>query len=248
MKAIYILWLRQVKRYYRSPERIIGLLGQPVLFLIAFSYGFGPIYKAAGQGNYIQFLVPGIIGMSVLVTAVISGIEVLWDKQFGFLKETLVSPVPRINIMIGRTLGGATAATIQGIIVFIISLFIGFKPYTLSLLPVALLFIILLSIFFTAFGTAIASLMQDMQGFQLIINFLMMPIFFLSGALFPINNIPGDIKIVTVFNPLSYGIDGIRDTLTKITSFGVINDFYILFFMTVFILIIGAFIFSKIQI
>lgn len=113
MSTIYILWLRQVKKYFRSKSRIIGSLGQPTLFLIVFGFGFGSIYQKAGEGNYIQFLAPGIILMSVLFTAVFSGIDLIWDRQFGILKETLVAPVSRLQIMLGRTVGGATVATIR---------------------------------------------------------------------------------------------------------------------------------------
>src|SRR5579884_1875523 len=120
MSAIYILWLRQVKRYSRSKPRIIASLGQPLLFLIALGFGFGPIFQKAGQGDYIQFLAPGVIGMTILFTAIFSGIELIWDRQFGFMKEVLVAPVPRLTIMFGRTLGGATTALIQGFIVFVI--------------------------------------------------------------------------------------------------------------------------------
>src|SRR5882762_4869444 len=122
MNTIYILWLRQIKKYFRSRSRIIGSLGQPILFLVAFGFGFGSIYQKAGGGNYIQFLAPGIILMGVLFTAVFSGIELIWDRQFGFLKETMVAPVSRLNIMIGRTLGGATVATLQGLIVFFLAM------------------------------------------------------------------------------------------------------------------------------
>ncbi len=114
IRTIYILWLRQLKRYLRSHSRIVGSLGQPLLFLIALGYGFGPVFQKAGQGNYLEFLAPGVIAMTILFTSIFSGIEIIWDKQFGFLKETLVAPVSRLNIMIGRTLGGATVATIQG--------------------------------------------------------------------------------------------------------------------------------------
>src|SRR6266571_992337 len=117
MIAIYTLWLRQLKRYFRSKSRIVGSLGQPVLFLVALGYGFGPIFQKAGQGNYIQFLAPGVIGMSIIFTAIFSGIEMIWDRQFGFLKETLVAPVSRFNIMLGRTMGGATVALFQGLLV-----------------------------------------------------------------------------------------------------------------------------------
>src|SRR3984893_9600097 len=127
MSAIYILWLRQLKRFSRSPARIVGSLGQPLLFLLALGFGFGPTFARAGGGNYIQFLAPGIISMGILFTAVFSGIEIIWDRQFGFLKETLVAPVSRLTIMMGRTLGGATVALMQGTIVFLICLVAGFR-------------------------------------------------------------------------------------------------------------------------
>src|ERR1700683_1828895 len=139
MSAIYILWLRQVKRYFRSRPRIIASLGQPLLFLLALGFGFGPIFQHAGQGSYIQFLAPGVIAMSILFTAIFSGIELIWDRQFGFLKETLVAPVPRILVMIGRTLGGATVAMIQGLIVVLICLVAGFRVTNFHALPEAIL-------------------------------------------------------------------------------------------------------------
>src|SRR5579864_6131178 len=126
MKTIYIMWLRELKRYVRSKSRIVGSLGQPLLFLLALGYGLGAVFQKAGEGNYFQFLAPGIIGMSIIFTAIFSGIELIWDRQFGFLKETMVAPVSRVNIMIGRTLGGATVATVQGIVVFLIALIAGF--------------------------------------------------------------------------------------------------------------------------
>src|SRR5579859_4798906 len=128
MNAIYILWLRELKRYYRSRSRMIGSLGQPLLFLLALGFGLGPIFQKAGQGSYFQFLCPGVICMSILFTAIFSGIQVIWDKQFGFLKETLVAPVPRLNIMLGKTLGGATIATFQGVVVFFLACTFGFHP------------------------------------------------------------------------------------------------------------------------
>ena len=190
MKTIYIMWLRELKRYFRSKSRMIGSLGQPLLFLLALGYGLGSVFQAAGQGNYFQFLAPGIVGMSIIFTAIFSGIQLIWDRQFGFLKETLVAPVSRLNIMIGRTLGGATVASFQGIIVLLLAMLFGFRPYSWLLVPVAILFMLLVALLFTALGTGIASVLEDMQGFQLIMNFLVMPLFFLSGALFPLAGLP----------------------------------------------------------
>jgi ABC-2 type transport system permease protein len=248
MSVIYILWLRQLKRYFRSKSRIVGSIGQPLLFLVALGFGFGPIYARAGGGNYIQFLAPGIIAMSILFTAIFSGIEIIWDKQFGFLKETLVAPISRFNIMIGRTLGGATVATIQGMIVFLISLIAGFRPEKAALIPVAFVFMFLIALLFTAFGTAIASILEDMQGFQLIMNFLVMPLFFLSGALFPLQGLPKAIVVVASVDPLSYGVDGLRGTLVNGTHFGLGADFIILGVITFALLSAGSYLFSKIQI
>jgi ABC-2 type transport system permease protein len=203
MTTIYILWLRQMKRYLRSRSRIVGSLGQPVLFLIALGFGFGPTFKKAGQGSYIEFLAPGIIAMSILFTAIFSGIEMLWDRQFGFLKETLVAPVSRMNIMIGRVLGGATTAMIQGVIVLGISMIAGFRVESWGLFFLSFLFMMLIALLFTALGTAIASVLEDFQGFQLIMSFLVMPLFFLSGALFPFNDLPNAINVVASLDPLS---------------------------------------------
>src|ERR1051326_49979 len=133
MSAIYILWLRELKRYIRSKAQIVASLGQPVLYLLALGFGLGPVFQKAGNGSYLQFMAPGVISMTILFSSVFSGIAMLWDRQFGFLKETLVAPVPRIEIMIGRTLGGATVAVIQGTIIFIVCLIAGFRPTHWSL-------------------------------------------------------------------------------------------------------------------
>ncbi|MFA5358423.1 MAG: ABC transporter permease [Patescibacteria group bacterium] len=248
MKTIYILWLRQIKRYLRSRSRIVGSLAQPLLFLVSLGYGFGPIFQKAGQGNYINFLAPGIIGMSIIFTAIFSGLEVIWDRQFGFLKETLVAPVLRLNIMIGRTLGGATVATMQGVIVFLISLIAGFRPYSWSFLPLVIVVMLLIALLFTALGTLIASFLDDMQGFQLIVNFLVMPLFFLSGALFPLQGLPTVIVTIARFDPLSYGIDALRGFLINSSHFGLGIDFLVLGAVTVVLLSLGGYFFSKIQI
>jgi ABC-2 type transport system permease protein len=247
MSAIYILWLRQLKRYARSKPRIIASLGQPLLFLIALGFGFGPIFQRAGQGNYIQFLAPGVIGMTVLFSAIFSGIELIWDRQFGFLKETLVAPVPRVLIMIGRTLGGATVSIIQGLIVVAICFLAGFRITNWTLLPLAFVFMALIAIMFTALGTAIASVLADFQGFQLVMNFLVMPIFFLSGALFPLTDLPKVLEVITTLDPLSYGVDGLRMALIGVTHFGSAVDLLVLSVVAFALLIIGTRLFSKIQ-
>ena len=248
MNAIYILWLREVKKYGRSRVQIIASLGQPLLYLLVLGFGLGPVYQKAGGGSYLQFMAPGIVGMAVLFTSVFSGIALLWDRQFGFLKETLVAPVPRIYVMIGRTLGGATVAMLQGTLIVVVCLIAGFRPVSLIGIPLGFVFMALIAVVFAALGTSIGSSLQDMQGFQLIMNFLVLPIFFLSGALFPLNNLPKALSFVTKLDPLSYGVDGLRAALIGTSHFGVIVDAVVLAVVAVGLLGLGAWRFSKIEI
>ncbi|MBL7159014.1 ABC transporter permease [Candidatus Microgenomates bacterium] len=247
MSTIYILWLRQLKRYWRSKPRIIGSIGQPLLFLIALGFGFGPIFQKAGGGNYIDFLAPGVISQAILFMAIFSGIELIWDRQFGFLKATLVAPVPRLEIVLGKVLGGATIAALQGIIVLLLSLLIGFRPQNVYTLPLAFALMFLMALLYTALGTAIASLMEDFHGFQLIMNFLVMPTFFLSGALFPIKNTPPFIQLISKINPLSFGVDGLREVLVGIKHFGLVTDIVTLGAVVLILLFICSYLFSKIE-
>src|SRR5262249_28017682 len=154
MKAIYILWLRELKKYSRSRAQIVASMGQPLLYLLVLGFGLGPVFQKAGNGSYLQFVAPGVIGMTVLFTSVFSGIALLWDRQFGFLKETLVAPVPRVQIMIGRTLGGATVAVLQGLLIFAVTLVAGVRPVSVLAVPLAFLIVALISIVFAALATA----------------------------------------------------------------------------------------------
>lgn len=247
MTTIYMLWLRQLKRYIRSKPRIIVSLGQPMLYLLGFGFGFGPVFQKAGQGNYIQFLAPGMIGMTILFTSIFSGIELMFDRQFGFLKEMLVAPQPRLLLMIGRTLGGATTAIFQGTIVIVICMIAGFRPLSVAALPIAFAFMVLVAVLFTALGTAIACVLTDMQGFQMVMNFLVMPIFFLSGALFPLTGLPAVMGILAKLDPLTYGVDGIRGAMIGVSHFGVGLDFLVLGILSMVFLAIGARQFSRIE-
>ena len=244
---IYIMWLRQIKKYSRSKSRIIGSLGQPLLFFIALGFGFGNIYAQAGEGNYINFLAPGIIAMTVLFSAIFSGIEVIWERQFGFLKETLVAPVSRTKIMLGKTIGGATTSIFQASLLFVMLVLFGFEPNWTGL-PMAVAFVFLIALFFSALGIAIASRMSDMQGFQLIMNFLIMPIFFLSGALFPLSDLPPAISFLTKINPLTYGVDGLRGALISSGAMSMDFNLIVLASLCIAVTAIGSYSFSKTQI
>lgn len=227
---------------------MIGSLAQPLLFFIALGFGFGPIYAEAGGGDYIQFLAPGVIAMTVMFASVFSGIDLIWDKQFGFLKETLVAPVSRTKILFGRTLGAATTAMIQGALVFALTMLFGFVPENILLLPIAFVFMMLIAFFFTALGTAIASKVNDMQAFPMIMNFLVMPLFFLSGAISPIENFPAGIRAITLVNPLSYGVDGIRWAMTGIAIFSPLIDALVLGTFIIIVMSIGVQLFKRIQV
>lgn len=248
MSVIYILWLRELRRYFRSRAQMVASLGQPLLYLLVLGFGMGPVFAKAGQGNYVQFVAPGVIGMTVLFSSVFSGMGLLWDRQFGFLKETLVAPVPRVQVMLGRTLGAATVAVMQGLLVVVVCFLAGFRFVNLATVPLAFCFMVLIACVFSALGTAIGSVLQNMQGFQLIMNFLVMPIFFLSGALYPLTNLPKALAAITSIDPLAYGVDGLRATLIGISHFGVLMDGIVLLVVAVALVLIGSHLFSKIQV
>ena len=247
MGAIYILWLRELKRYVRSRVQIVVSLGQPCLYLLALGFGLGPVFQEAGHGSYLQFIAPGVIGMTVLFSSVFSGIAMLWDRQFGFLKETLVAPVSRMQIMVGRTLGGATVAMVQGALVLVICLIAGFRPHSWTAIPITFLFVALIAVVFAALGTAIGSVLEDMQGFQLIMNFLVLPIFFLSGALFPLEGLGKAMSVITRIDPLTYGVDGLRGALIRSWAFHPAVDVAVLAGLAVAFLSTGAYMFSRIE-
>ncbi|MBX4197867.1 ABC transporter permease [Candidatus Parcubacteria bacterium] len=247
MRTIYILWIRQLKRFIRKRASLIGALGQPLIFLIAFGFGLSPVFARAGQGNYIQFIGPGIIAMTILFTSIFTGTEVIWDKQFGFLKETFVAPVSRFEILLGKTLGGATVAAIQGILVFFITLAVGFRPHSLVMLPLALLYLVLIAVLFSAVGVAIAARLEDMQGFPLIINFVIQPLFYLSSALFPVQGLPKILGFITTINPLSYGVDGMRYALSGSSHFSPWLSLGVLSAFLIAALAVGIYQFRRIQ-
>ncbi|MFH1451143.1 MAG: ABC transporter permease [bacterium] len=248
MEVIYIFWLRQIKRYIRSKPRFIGSLGQPVLFLIALGFGFGPIFEKAGGGNYIDFLTPGIIAQSILFTAAFAGVDLIFEKRFGFLKETLAAPVSRVKIILGRSLGSATIATIQGTIVLFLSLLLGFRPFYFGRMFFSFGFMFILAFLFTLIGTSIAAVLDDVQAFQFVVNFLIMPLFFLSGALFPLASLPKIFKIIATINPLTYGVDALRACLVNVSHFGLLVDVSILVGLSVVFLGASCYSFSKIEV
>lgn len=250
MEIVYTLWLRSMKRYLRSKSRIIGSIAMPLFFLIFLGFGLNGVVRMPGLGgaNYIQFLIPGIVAMSVLFTSVFSGVQIIWDRQFGFLKETLVAPISRLEIMVGQTVGGASTAFIQGLLIMVFSLLLGLRVSSPAGFLVAFGFMALIGVAFTAFGIAIASRMEDMTGFQLIMNFVIFPIFGLSGALFPISSLPTWAQPITLLDPLTYGVEGIRYGLTGVSQINPLVCLLVLGGFTVATTVIGAYLFRKVQI
>jgi ABC-2 type transport system permease protein len=220
--AIYIVWWRDLLRYWRDRARVGASLAQPLLYLVIFGTGLASSLGggfAAGTGlSYTQFIFPGVISMSVLFTSIFGAMSIVWDREFGFMRELLVAPIDRSAIAIGKTLGGATQAMIQGLILLILAPFVGVTLDVPTVLEVVGL-VFVLAFGLSALGVALASAMKSMQGFQVVMNFLMMPMFFLSGALFPLVGLPGWMTVLTRLNPASYGIDPIRRVLLGASGF-----------------------------
>ena len=211
LRVIYTIWLREFKAFRRERGRIIAMVGQPLLYLLILGQGIASgltINRAPGVG-YLQFMFPGILGMSVLFTSMFSGISIIWDREFGFLKEVLVAPVPRWGVAVGKVLGGATIAVLQSMILVLVAPLAGIYPSPLMVVQLLLL-CFLISVAVTSLGTAIAARMRSMQSFQMIMNFLVMPLYFLSGAMFPLASAPVWMQTLMVLDPLTYGVDALR--------------------------------------
>jgi ABC-2 type transport system permease protein len=220
LSVIYTIWLREAKAFIRERSRIIGMIGQPLLYLLIVGQGIASGLSLKGASDsvgYLQFMYPGILGMSVLFTSIFSGISIIWDREFGFLKEVLVAPVPRWAVATGKILGGATVAMAQSVILIALAPFIGVG---LSVVVVLQLLVIcfLISVAITGVGVFIAAGMRSMQGFQMVMNFLVMPLYFLSGAMFPVSSAPGWMKALMTIDPLTYGVDALRIIVLSATA------------------------------
>jgi len=183
LTAVYVLWLREMKRYFRAKSRILGSLAIPFFFLAFLGLGFNrmAVPGVAGSLNYIRYLVPGIVGMSLLFQSVFAGLSVLWDREFGFLKEIMVAPVSRVSIVLGRIAGGMTTALVQGLLVLAVSFLVGFRIASVPGILLALLFMVLVSTSFIGLGLIFASRIKDMQGYSIIMNFVVFPLFSCPG-------------------------------------------------------------------
>ena len=217
LNAIYVIWLREMKRFSRDKFRFIGGITTPLIYLAILGLGLKSSFQFADPNfDYLHFILPGIIGMSLLFTSIFSGISVIYERQFGFLKELLVAPVSRASIVLGKISGSTTIAFLNGAILLIIGLLFGLIPLqniTILSVLIALLFMILIASSFVSLGLALAAKMNSMEGFQFVMSFLVMPVFLLSGVFFPINNLPPWMAALAHIDPLMYGVDGIRGAL-----------------------------------
>ena len=246
LRAIYTLWLREVKRYGREKTRLISSFVQPLLWLVIF--GSGIRLSSVGSGiDYQKFIFPGIVGQTLLFTSMFMGISVIWDREFGFLKEILVAPVSRISVFVGKMLGGSTDAVIQGTFVFVYSFVVGIsldaQGFILSL-PLMLL----ITFGMVSVGLILASLMESLEGYGVIQTFVNLPLFFLSGALFPLSYVPAWLKWVSIVDPLTYGVDALRTMILKGAWTPIFPLYYNIFVLTGFdvaIILIGSFVFAR---
>jgi len=240
---IYTIWLREMIRFVRARSRLVSSLAMPFFWMVLIGVGFSSSFSLPGM-NYMTFMAPGIVGMVVFFASVMSGVSVIWDRQFGFLKEILVAPVSRTSIVLGKTLGGATVACISGMLMLLVASLLGAIVPSIGILA-AVVFMVLIATSFVAVGLIIASRMRSMEGFQMIMSFVMMPIFFLSGALFPLQNTPQWMQTIASFNPLTYGVDGLRDALVGAGMFPMWIDFAALVITSAILVLIGGYLFRK---
>jgi ABC-2 type transport system permease protein len=247
MNIVYILWLRQMKKYRRSGIRMVMSLIQPLVYFLTLGFGFNALFQQAGRGSYIQFVVPGVVAQTILFTSIFWGINVMWDKQFGFLKETLVAPVARIKVMLGSSFGGATIAVIQGITLLLIAMIFGFRPYNWGMLGITLMVMFMLAIAMVSFSSGVGSVVNDMQAFMAITNFLVIPLFFLSSALFPLENVPKVMKAIAYANPLTYAVDAMRASLVNQSHFGIGVDLSVMLATMLLLLYFSIYRFKRIQ-
>ncbi len=251
ISAIYTIWLREMKRFIRAKSRIVGSLGMPFFFLAIIGSGFSRMQMMGIPAgiDYMNFLAPGIIGMVLLFASMAMGISVIWDRQFGFLKEIMVTPVSRTSIVLGRIAGGVTTALIQSFLILILATLMGgIKGITILGFMLSVVFMILISASFVGLGLAFASKMEDMHGFQLVMNFVIMPLFFLSGALFPLDKMPAWIQYLAYIDPLTYGVDGLRNCLIGISEFSLLADFGVLSAFCVAMVVLGTYLFGKTEV
>jgi ABC-2 type transport system permease protein len=236
LACIEMVWLRDTLRYFRERSQLIGSIVRPILWLFILGMGLRGAAQSVQGFSYTQFIFPGIVAMTVIFTSIQSAITIIWDREFGFLKEILVAPVPRTSIAIGKCLAGTTLSLIQSSIIMLLSPLVHVRIPLLHIIPM-LLVIALLSFALTGVGVLIAARMTSFQGFGTIMNFVIMPMWFLSGAMFPPTGLPHWLNALVRINPMTYGVDLIRRLILGI---GFYRPWFDVTFLAVFSFVITA--------
>ncbi len=246
IEGIYAVWLRELKVYTREKERVIASLVSPLLWIFAFGTGLGSAVTNIEGVNYRVYIYPGILVMTVLFPSLFYGLYVIWDRRLDFLKEVLVAPISRVSVFIGKVLGGCTTVMIQAIAIMIIGFFVG-VPMSLDVFVKVLLILFLISIALVSLGLSIGANMKNPEGFMLVANFVMWPLFFFSGALFPLSNLPSWLLGATNINPITYGVDAVRGTVIGVQHFPILGDIGVLLLFSLFVIAIGALSFRRMR-
>jgi len=245
LDGLYALWYREFKVFLREKSRIVSSLFTPLLWIIVFGGGLGSSVSLGGT-NYQVFIFPGILTMTILFSSIFFGLYIVWDKKIDFFKEVLVAPLSRLTIFAGKMLGGCTDALIQGALMLAFGVVLGLS-YTLLTVAFAMIFMLVLASATVSIGLVIGSRMESPEGFNLIVSFLVFPLFFLSGALFPISNLPSWLSIFTVLNPVTYAVDGMRGVMLGMSTFPVLLDFGVLLAFATGMMVIGSIAFSRMK-
>lgn len=235
LEAIYGIWLRDVKKFWRERSRLLGGIARPILWLLILGTSLRPVVgntALTGGHDYTQYIFPGVISLTLIFAAMQSAMSVIWDREFGFLKEVLAAPVSRLAIILGKILGGATQATLQGLITLCFAPLIGLWLSPIVILEILVL-MFLISFALTALGVVISSRMQSFEGFGTISNFVVMPMYFLSGAIYPTSSAPDWLKPLIAVNPLTYGVDAMRQIIISTGNFAFALDIAFLLVFTI---------------
>lgn len=242
--GISMVWSREMVRFSRQKIRVVGGVFRSVVWLFALGIGLRHSFVPVEGLDYAQFLFPGIIAMTLIYTAIQSGVSIIWDREFGFLKEVMVAPVPRSTIVIGKSLGGASTSTVQGAVILFFAPLVGLKLNLLMVL-MALVGMFLISLALSALGILLAARMTDFESFGSVQNFITMPMFLLSGAMFPVRGLPEWFNTLLLLNPLTYGVDLMRSILTGYSVYGVVTDVAVLMTFTLIVMGISIYLFES---
>jgi ABC-2 type transport system permease protein len=245
LDGLYALWYREFKVFLREKSRIVSSLFTPLLWIVVFGGGLGSSVSLGGT-NYQVFIFPGILTMTILFSSIFFGLYIVWDKKIDFFKEVLVAPLSRLTIFAGKTLGGCTDALIQGSLMLAFGVILGIS-YSVQMVVQTMIFMLVLAAAVVSIGLIIGSFMESPEGFNLIVSFLVFPLFFLSGALFPIDNLPSWLRVFTTLNPVTYAVDGMRGVMLGMSTFPVIMDFGVLLGFAVVMIVIGSIAFSRMK-